>query len=298
MWWSRRERTVGETGRLKVWVGLGFCNTLERYGYAWIEPRVDWARLQFKPEITDSALFGNAVLRGQYLRRGGQVQAFFDLTRRVDFGLQCIERYLHRERVRDRLLGWLMHICLEQFRKDILVSVKHEISPEHHEEALTGKQGFSMEYFQEIMVDGGVHLVSGNRSDFKHVQDLGTYLFGFDDGMMRKHWDSKPYRTLYQRVLAGLVILEDGRSVRKMFQRRLFRMLYYYHWILPYPTSEVFLQTTKLGQRMWYSIIVDDISEQKRWEWGRKQWKTGRPASRPDWVDWSKEEWEMWLPRV
>ena len=296
LWWSRRERTVDETGRLKVWIGLGFCNTLERYGYAWIEPRIDWTGLRFKPDITDYALFGNAVLRGQYLRRGGQVQAFFDLTRRTDLALDWLEQYLDNERVRDRLLMWTIHICLEQFRKDVLTSIKHEIRTEYHGDALSGKHGFCKEYFEEIM-EGDVHLVAGNRSDFKQVQELGAYLFGFDDGILRKHWDAKPYRKLHQRVLAGLLLLEDGRNVQKTFQRRLFRKLYEYHWILPYPTPEVFLQTTKQGHRMWYSIIFDRNADQRVWKWGRKGWEQGRPGSPPDWVDWSKDQWEQWLPR-
>lgn len=90
----------------------------------------------------------------------------------------------------------MCHICLEQFRQDVLHSIKHEILPQHQEEALKGELGFCMEYFEEIMTDR-VHLVSGNRCDFKRVHDLGTYLFGLDDGFLRKHWEDKPYRKLF-----------------------------------------------------------------------------------------------------
>ena len=41
LWWSRRERTAGEPAQLRVWHELGFCNTLPRYGYCWLEPKVD-----------------------------------------------------------------------------------------------------------------------------------------------------------------------------------------------------------------------------------------------------------------
>jgi hypothetical protein len=33
LWWSRRERNVGEPPRLRIWHGLGFCNTLPQYKY-------------------------------------------------------------------------------------------------------------------------------------------------------------------------------------------------------------------------------------------------------------------------
>ncbi|KIW19427.1 hypothetical protein PV08_03722 [Exophiala spinifera] len=41
LWWSRREREVGNPPRPRIWYGLGFCNTLARYGYCWLEPRID-----------------------------------------------------------------------------------------------------------------------------------------------------------------------------------------------------------------------------------------------------------------
>lgn len=155
----------------------------------------------------------------------------------------------------------MIHIRFKQFRKDVLTIIKHEIAPEHHEDTVGEKHGFCMEYFEEIMVER-VHLVAGNRSDFKQVQELGACLFGFDDGILCKHWDAKSYRILHQRVLAGLLVLGDGRND--------------FHWILPYPTPEVFLQTTKLGERMWYSITIDRSVDQRTWKWGRKNWEKGR----------------------
>ena len=80
IWWSRRETHVGELPRLRVWIGLGFSNTLPRHGYCWIEPRIDWNRLQFQSHVTDNVLFGNRVLQGQYVRRGKQLRAFVDIT--------------------------------------------------------------------------------------------------------------------------------------------------------------------------------------------------------------------------
>jgi hypothetical protein len=68
IWWSRRERPLGATGQTQVWCGLGFSRTLERYGYCWIEPRIDWSRLVFFPDVTDHVLFGARTLQKQYLQ--------------------------------------------------------------------------------------------------------------------------------------------------------------------------------------------------------------------------------------
>ena len=175
LWWSRRERGIGESGQLRIWYGLGFCNTLPRYGYCWLEPRIDWSRLQFKSEVTDQMLFGNSMLRGQYLRRGGRVQAFFDTTRRMELALQWLANNGDVEAVRERMLLWMVHSCLQQFRMDVLQCVKAEMKEQGREEALEGEQPICFEWLDEVMADG-VYLMSGNRCDFKVVPSLASFL--------------------------------------------------------------------------------------------------------------------------
>jgi hypothetical protein len=73
---------------------------------------MDWSRLQFKSEVTNEMLFGNNVLRGQYLRRREQVQAFFDTTRRIELALEWLDRHKATETIRRRLIKWIIHISL------------------------------------------------------------------------------------------------------------------------------------------------------------------------------------------
>jgi hypothetical protein len=201
LWWSRRENGPPESRR--TWYGLGFSNTLRRYGYGWIEPRIDWERLTFQAVITDEVLFGNRTLRSQYLRRGGQVQDFHDVFLQLELALGWTRRYRGSTWILCTLLSWIIHLCLQQFRVDTLTSVKSEIQVDHRTEALRGQQPFSYEYFEEIM-GHTVHLVSGNKSDFKDPLRLAHMLFNFDDGRMRTHWENKPYRKLYRRAYVGL----------------------------------------------------------------------------------------------
>lgn len=297
LWWSRRERYVGEPPRLRLWYGLGFNNTLPRYGYCWLEPRVDWEQLRFQSDVTDHMLFGNGVLRGQYLQRGQQVQAFFDTTRRLETALEWLERYRGVIVIRVRMILWIVHICLQQFRVDIMQTVKAEIHNQKREEALLGTKPFCLEHLEEIMADG-VYRMSGNRSDFKVVSHLGHFLFDFEDGRIRKHWDDRPYRVLYRRALTAVSFL--GRDMKQVFRQCFWRMLYQYHWILPYPCANALMQTTKQGQRMWYSIKVNEdrnprTAEEKDWIWAQKDWQPGTPKTLPEWMDWEKEGWERWI---
>ena len=297
LWWSRRERTVENAARVRVWYGLGFRNTLPGYKYCWIEPRVDWNRLQFKSEVTDNILFGNNVLRGQYLRRGGQVQAFFDTTRRLELALEWYDVYREVEVVKNRLISWMVHICLQQFRVDILNAVSAEILPERREEVIKGREAFSHEYLTEVMSDG-CYLMSGNKTDFKQSSDLVHFLFDWGDGMIRQHWEDRGFRVLFRRARVGL--RQRGVATEAVFTRRFWRWIYKYHWVLPYPCGNALLQTTKQGRRMWYSIKLTGRDDEgaKAWKWGRKDWEIGRPEVIPEYVGWGKDEWERWIGQV
>lgn len=297
LWWSRRELPT------RIWYGLGFCNTMPRYGYCWLEPRFDWERLTFHEEITERVLFGNAMLRGQYLRHGGQIRDFFNTTRQLEVALTWLDRHHQNPRIRDQLIFWLTQICLQQFRIDVVNTVRSEISANHQEEALKGDKPFSFEYLDEIMTDD-LYLVSGNRSDFKRVSDLVHFLFDYGDGRVRSHWDDRPFRKLYQRARTALDLRHGELQLGATFSRRLWRHLVADHWILPYPSSSGLMQTTKEGKRMWYSIYPKDdamgplaLLPLKEWVWGMKAWQPGSPPGIHPIISRTKEEWEGWIER-
>jgi hypothetical protein len=269
MWASKR--TLGEAPQQRNWYGLGFCNTLPRYKYCWLEPQIDWQQLCFKPDVTNSMLFGNGVLRGQTIRRGARLAAFFDTAVALERGLMWIERNRESEAIREEVLSWMVHVCLKQLRLDVLNAVKTEIKEEKREEAMKGERPFCYGYFDEIMTDG-CYLLSGNRCDFKVPSDLAAFLLNDSDGLTRQHWEDKPFRKLYQRARIGLRM--QGDELVDKFTRRYWRGLFKYHWVLPYPCGNALLQTSKgEGRRMWYSIKQDE--EKKTWIWGRKKWEEG-----------------------
>ena len=190
MWCSKR-RLRTETHERK-WYGLGFRNKLPEYKYCWWEPRVDYERLCFKPNITNRMLFSNRVLRGQVLRRGAQVTAFFDMALALYRGLKWLEMNSLNEVVREEVLSWIVQICLRQFRIDVLSAVKAEIREEHREEAVKREKPFSYEYFAEIMTED-CYLTSGNRCDFKVPSDLAHFLLDHGDGRARQHREDKTW---------------------------------------------------------------------------------------------------------
>ncbi|KAL7755654.1 hypothetical protein ACKLNR_014181 [Fusarium oxysporum f. sp. zingiberi] len=202
LWWSRRELPQ-PVGLPQVRYGLGFGQTLEQYGYCWIEPRINWALLRFLPDITDSVLFGNGTLHQRYIKRGGHVKHFFDLSRRADLGFEWLRWYPREDAIADQILSWLCHICLQQMRADVLHSIQGGLRPMVRTAILDDHIHFCRKSLSAALVNGMTAL-SGNHTSVKSPQEAAQALFGFDDGRMRGCWENKPFRKLHQWIYAAL----------------------------------------------------------------------------------------------
>jgi len=305
LWWSRRE--TGDPPSPHIWYGLGYANTMAQYGYAWIEPRIDFDRLTFHVDVTDHVMFGNQALRRQYLRRGGAVRDFQSNFIQLERAVTWLQQHHASAVVAGRLLDWIVHLCLRQFRVDTLTAVQTEIHPDHREAALDGLRTFSHAYLDETMDYDGLHLVSGNKSAFKTPSALQAALFGYDDARQRTHWETKPYRTLYRRAVVTLRAHPTTVDFVPTLKRRMTRWLFAFHWILPYPSVDVFMQTTKDSRRMWYSIrpnrdLVAGGADVRNihpagWEWAQKDWWPGNPPELPRYLRWPTGTWEAWIER-
>jgi hypothetical protein len=214
-----------------------------------------------------------------------------DMALALEVAMEWMERHRRNEVICQRVLSWMVHICLRQFRVDVLQAVKAEIREEHREQAIKGDRPFSREYFEEIMADG-CFLISGNKTEMKDPRALAHFLFDSNDGRIRDHWEDRPFRKLYERARSGL-----GTRMREWqteFSRRLWTCLFEYHWVWPYPCYNALLQTTKAPRRrMWYSVGVNATT--KQWAWKQKKWTPGEPGQLPAYLQWEREEWERWM---
>ena len=320
LWEGRQDRVCGNPPRRLQWYGLGFRNTLPLYGYAWLEPRFDWANIQFQPQISDNVMFGNHMLAGQYRRRAAQVYKFLNLTHHINLALAWMRDHHGNRKIRKQLTQWMVHTCLQQFRIDVLSGLQKEIRPGHEAQLRQGAITFCHDSLNKIMISG-IHLVSGNRCSTKDPQQLGRILFSYDDNIDREFWRDKPYRVLFQRAVAGLkAVGKKETRLHRDFETTLYLSLFKYHWILPYPNSTGLMQTAKRGQRMWYSIEPGDadksaepafnaralrgrnmtITKQDKqmgsdWKWAMKSWQAGQPDALPALLEWDKEKWERWI---
>ena len=254
-------------------------------------------------------LFGTRVLRGAYLRRGGQVKDFISATQHLELALVWLDRNPQNgnpqnDIIVDRLIRWMVLLCLQQFRVDCLQNVRSSIREDARDDALLGDRPFPAAYLDDILING-LYCISGNKTAFKTPRHLANFLFKHRDGKIRNHWEHLPFRKLYQRARTALRMRTEEYLFD--FDHFFWRFFYAYHWVLPYPHRDGLTQTDKAQQRMWYSIDCPAPPprgarslfnvDPSMWFWARKAWKGGEPPPIPDYVAWSREQWEAWLER-
>lgn len=180
LWWSRRELPQ-PAGLPRVYYGLGFSQTLEKYGYCWIEPRIDWTLLTFLPDITGSVLFGNGTLHQRFMKYSGHARHFFGLSRCADLGLEWLRQYPGENVISDQIVSWLCHICLQQMRADVLHSIQGDLRPQVRKTILDDHVQFCRKGLSATLVNG-MTAVWGNRVSVKSPQEVAQALFCLNDG--------------------------------------------------------------------------------------------------------------------
>lgn len=281
LWWTRRDLRNGPNKSHQTVDGLGFQATLLKYGYCWIEPKIDWAGLVFQPDVRENVLFGAPTIQREILKRYLHLYTFFNNCDHTDTALSLLTTYHENNSISKRLLSWLIHIILKQFRIDVLAQIQHEIIPKKLSMALQGKIPFCYAQLHRIFKKPMLGLVSGNRSHYKEPGHLVKFLFGYHDHLVREHWNHKPFRVLHQRVRAAIVSLPADGLLRR-FDRILRKLILLHHWLLPYPASDSLSQISKKGFRMWYCINTNATTDNlnintsfQSWYWARKGWRPG-----------------------
>lgn len=228
LWWSRRKLQTPVTEPLNVRYGLGFSQTLEHYGYCWLEPLVDWNKLSFLPEVTHSVLFRLGTLQKRYLKCGGHVRHFFDTSRQADLAFEWLQNRGNGSVVTNRIISWLVHLCLQQIRIDVLRAIRRDIRPEMHSAILDGTIQFCYKGLSSILLCG-MTAVAGLGTQHKNPLNTTRALSKYEDRRLRENWENKPFRKLYHRISCTLKQLPPKRRLSDIFLCRLYRCLFTYH---------------------------------------------------------------------
>jgi hypothetical protein len=308
LWKESAESRTGLPPVTRVWHGLGFQSSLARYGYCWIRPGlIDWTRLHFCTDLTDNVLFGNQAMKFAYLQKGGQARDFFQSTLRTELALNWLRHYEDDKVIRDRMLEWLGHLCLQQLRADIFKQLQKEIPEESWPEMRAGDFPLNLRYIKTVS-PAGIRLTKGNRAAHKKVKPTLKLLWDFDDGSLRSHWHSKPFRVMFERICLVLRENHVKTSLEAIFRHRFWWMNLEYHWVLPNFNSHHFVgwsskyKPTDQVYRTWISIrkgVQEPDSARysiDHYVWARDDLASRRPDPvYPRYLLWDRNRWEAWV---
>ena len=161
-----------------------------------------------------------------YRKRWREVKEVTDDFLRMERVGGWLEKYGRCQEIRKVLLYFLIQICIRRYRKDVFASIKGEIRTECRTEAIQGKFMLCQYELERIRIDQetgeelAVWIVRGNKMAYKSLGPFIDFLWDYNDGKERKHWEDKGYRTLYQRSVRIVGRLLNERY-RKRFRRNL-----------------------------------------------------------------------------
>jgi hypothetical protein len=251
------ERVHTRTGE-KLY-GLGFSTTLARDGYCWLMPKIDWEQYTFLEELPGRSLFGNIHIVNTFTARWRAIREAKDDFVKVEQLGKWLKQYGTAPTVRKYIMWHMMWICVRHFRKDVLSSIQSSIRGEYRNEAAQGKTVLCKENLDRILQPnegeevGAYRLASGNKMAYKSLEGFIDFLWDFNDGRERKHWEERSYRVLQQRCV-GLMETWCGKEWGEKLQVNIKDVFPLVNWVAPYPNHTVFWQHTKQHQRMWLSV--------------------------------------------
>ena len=307
------------TGR--VWQGLGFKNTMDKYGFCWVLPMIDWRKLRFQGDVDDRILFGNRILREKYRNYSENIRTYVDSSQRLEDCRDWLRRF-PGDRQRQLVLEHMAHLCLRDFRDQIFDRVFtdqrcHELGPAPDRETV-------YLCFDSLRQHGGLepYIGASNATRIKDPAQMFQLYFGRDDGLenerLRRHFVDRSFRDLFhtaQQIVQDT--LKGGASLWiYVFQKELVR----YHWLWPQPDFNhgTFLKSvdkrcnsTQIHQPAFWAIQKRQggkaqVGDMHGYGWAsfklisrkpRALYRPGCPPRYPDHISWSETAWLTWLEK-
>jgi hypothetical protein len=276
---NRWERTRGTD--IVVREGLGMKQTMANCGLGWFLPKFSWMSRRLAQPHGDNMLVGNLLMHAEYKRRWQAVKDLSDVYTRFHQATQWFERY-NVERNPQLLKKWfeyLIALNLEQFDADVWLAMlaAHKTHPELSQAALAQNGSIPFCYrgmYKMFLEDGeraAPHMVTGNQMRITTVGKLLDFLFLWDDDRERKAWGKLPFRLVLRQSFEFIESRLGYQRASQWLDDYLY-LVRLTHWILPYPSSNALIQSTKesalkgkIGRMMWFSSVFAHPRFVSRW---------------------------------
>jgi hypothetical protein len=222
-------------------------------------PKMAWTQFTFREELPGLSLFGNIHIAESFTARWGAIREAKDDFVKLEMLGKWLKSYGLAPLVRKYILWQMRWMCVRHFRKDVLLSIESFIKAEFCSNAAQGKYTLCKENLDMILDSSQLYrLTSGNEMAYKDLDDFVDFLWDFDNGRSRKHWDNRRYRVLCKRCAKIIETWCDEEEV-ELFCRRVKTLFPTVNWLLPYPDHTVFWQHTKQHPRMWLSVYHHQV---------------------------------------
>ncbi|KAH6955949.1 hypothetical protein BKA56DRAFT_663112 [Ilyonectria sp. MPI-CAGE-AT-0026] len=207
------------------------------------------------------------------LKYGGHVKHFFDLSRRADLGLEWLRRYPREHTTIDQIVSWLCHICLRQMRVDVLHSIQRDLRPEVRTAILDDHVRFCRKGLSAALLNG-MTAVSGNHANVKSPHEAAQALFRFNDGRMR---GIRTSTSMLPVCIPLDVAIPFARRASAEDKKRQAPVVFD-----RYPGRN----RTYDRERFFGKLVL-----------GENPLAAGIPCTRPQYIDWSQDQWQPWVDR-
>lgn len=264
--------------------GLGIQDAIAEHGYGWLRPIIDWEALTFKVDVSSEVVRGDRNLSRWYARSGQLLQ---DTDNSLQLCFAALQDPSSVYAARYEALLLVAHLCLREYRRDIVKAIKKEFLQPEDDDFDTDNIRFSYDGLSNTLIDQP-KLIWSNKTGIKTPEDLFQWIWGVHEGRKRKYFQQKPFRIMQDKVHDALAagrpgLLEQWTNLLKL---EFFR----HHWVVPYPdTNGTFIATAKTtGARQWWSVMTDGTHAGT--SWGRRDRMRGSPPDYPATLDMGTDD--------
>ena len=280
--------------------GMGLKQSMERYGYGWLVSGMDWEHLVFRTDFAKVSGYQDTALWDTYQRRWPAVKDAKDDLKKFEVLGLWLSLYRTSEDLCSQVLGLMMGLLYQVFRKDFFLSIKDLVDPKYVEDAVAGKIMLCSDALNQVLTPyasrygwEGLEIKYPDRTKVQSLQDLVDLLWDLDDGQERGRWEKYAYRVLYKRALELCRQHLGAQYVRKV-EQVVKREFVLFHWILPFPNSQRFWRRVG-GARQYVAVQTvrtlyqPECGERVPYAWLKglnrveeKTWLTEGPPNQPD----------------
>ena len=278
--------------------GLGLSITIEKYGYGWFLPRIDWKKWMILPEYEKTFL---AFFADTQKGKGGHVNVARDTFDTIRMYEKLLEEFKMDREARSILANCFIHAVLRQYRFDVIQHLHQTKTPPN---TVTEHEAYDAVVFSWDSITNtflGTHVpvtkgalfapdqatmimwlfggVGNEASKLRNLNKIGYRTF------RRNHFFNSPYRLAYRMVREALHPYIDSGVFEREFQR----LFFHFHWVVPYPDAGGSLSGTGKKElmscaRRWW--VASECSESVETGPPRR----GSPPKPPSYVNYEEEE--------